>query len=105
MTCDLVYDGLEARQLPETYWLAKVRNDKKPLVRNSPDSQVEGFALCGADGKWQWANASIEGNDVVVWSDAVAKPVKIRYAFQSNPTCNLYNKPGFPAGPFEKPVK
>ncbi len=105
VTFDFVYDGLEARQLPETYWLAKVRNDKKPLVRNSPDSQVEGFALCGADGKWQWANASIEGNDVVVWSDAVAKPVKIRYAFQSNPTCNLYNKPGFPAGPFEKPVK
>ena len=60
------------------------------------------LTVCGRDGKWVWANAKIDGDTITVWSDAVKDPVKVRYAFQSNPTCNLYNKAGFPAGPFEK---
>ena len=102
LTFSHTYGGLVAKPLPATYDVAKTRHETKPLVRNSPDSEVEGFAVCGRDGKWVWANAKIDGDSVIVWSDAVKDPVKVRYAFQSNPTCNLYNKAGFPAGPFEK---
>ena len=102
LTFGFTYGGLVAKPLPATYDVAKTRHETKPLVRNSPDSEVEGFAVCGRDGKWVWANAKIDGDSVIVWSDAVKDPVKVRYAFQSNPTCNLYNKAGFPAGPFEK---
>jgi sialate O-acetylesterase len=68
---------------------------KKPL------DKVVGFAVAGEDKKFVWANAVIEGGDtVVVSSDAVAKPVAVRYAWANDPECNLYNKEGLPASPF-----
>ncbi len=98
-----VYGGLVAKELPDTYIVETLKNRTAPLVRNSPNSQVEGFAVAGADGKFVWADAKIVGKDtVVVKSDKVPKPVKVRYAYQSNPTCNLYNDAGFPAAPFNK---
>ena len=30
----------------------------------------------------------------------VSKPVAVRYAWASNPVCNLYNRAGLPAVPF-----
>ena len=102
VTFDFTDGGLVAKPLPETYFIAKRGNQTKPLVRNSPNSQVEGFALAGKDGKWFWADAKIEGDTVVVWSASVPEPVNVRYAYQSNPTCNLYNGAGFPAGGFSK---
>ncbi|WP_205510552.1 sialate O-acetylesterase [Longitalea arenae] len=59
------------------------------------------FAIAGADKKFVWANAAIEGNRVVVWSDQVPAPVAVRYAWADNPEgANLYNKEGLPASPF-----
>ena len=71
-----------------------------PVVRNSPGGELEGFAICGEDRKWQWADAKIDGDTVVVWSTRVPKPVAVRYAWSNNPLCNLYNGGGLPAGPF-----
>ncbi len=71
-----------------------------PLVRNSPQSELEGFAICGDDRKWSWADARIEGGDVTVWSAKVAKPVAVRYAWSTNPISNLYNGADLPAGTF-----
>jgi sialate O-acetylesterase len=61
---------------------------------------LKGFALAGADRKFVWADAKIEGNKIVVSSDKVADPVAVRYAWADNPVCNLYNKEGLPASPF-----
>ena len=73
------------------------------IVRNSPDTQVEGFALCGKDGKYFWADeAVIDGDTVVISSKKVAVPVGVRYAWAQNPTASLYNKAGFPAVSFQK---
>ncbi|MEZ0217307.1 MAG: sialate O-acetylesterase [Rariglobus sp.] len=71
-----------------------------PPVRNSPGGELEGFAICGEDRKWQWADAKIDGDTVVVWSAQVPKPVAVRYAWSNNPLCNFYNGGGLPAGPF-----
>ena len=60
----------------------------------------KGFAIAGADRKFVWADAKIDGNTVVVSSDGVAEPVAVRYAWADNPVCNLYNKEGLPASPF-----
>lgn len=92
--------GLVAKPLPETYVVSSLKNETAPLVRNSPASQVEGFAICGEDKKWEWADATIQGDTVIVSSDKVPTPVAVRYAWADNPTCNLYNGPGFPASPF-----
>ena len=62
---------------------------------------LKGFAITGADGKYVWANAKIEGKKVVVWSDDVRNPVAVRYAWADNPVkVNLYNSEGLPAAPF-----
>ena len=62
---------------------------------------LKGFEIAGADQKFQYAKAWIEGNDVVVSAEAVSSPVAVRYGWADNPEdINLYNKEGFPASPF-----
>jgi len=65
-----------------------------------PDEPLKGFAIAGADRKFVWADAKIDGDSVVVSSDEVSTPVAVRYAWADNPVCNLYNKEGLPASPF-----
>lgn len=63
--------------------------------------EPRGFAVAGADRHFVWAEAAIEGDRVVVWSDAVPDPVAVRYAWGDNPEdANLYNAEGLPASPF-----
>jgi sialate O-acetylesterase len=72
------------------------------LVARGPDApKLKRFAIAGADRKFVWADARIDGEAVVVWSDKVAEPVAVRYAWAENPEgCNLYNAEGLPASPF-----
>lgn len=92
--------GLVAKELPSTYIVKSVTGETAPLIRNSPGSELEGFAICGADHKWTWAQAKIDGDSVLVWSDKVPQPAAVRYAWADNPTVNLYNRAGLPAAPF-----
>ena len=62
--------------------------------------KLVGFAVAGADGKFVWADAKIVGDTVVVGSPEVEKPVAVRYGWDNDPACNLYNKEGLPASPF-----
>jgi sialate O-acetylesterase len=61
---------------------------------------LEGFAIAGADRKFYWADAAIQGNAVIVSSAQVPQPVAVRYAWNDGPICNLFNKDGLPASPF-----
>ena len=59
------------------------------------------FAIAGADKKFVWAKARIEGDKVIVWNDAVLNPMYVRYARGDDPVNpNLFNKEGLPASPF-----
>ncbi|TDW52809.1 sialate O-acetylesterase [Flavobacterium sp. 270] len=70
------------------------------------NTTLKGFAIAGTDGKFVWANAVIEGDKVIVSSDAVTNPVKVRYAWADNPdNANFYNKENLPASPFEASLK
>jgi len=63
--------------------------------------KLQGFAICGADKKFVWADAQITApNQVTVSAAEVKTPVAVRYAWASFPLCNLYNKDGFPASSF-----
>lgn len=65
------------------------------------DGAPTSFAIAGKDGNFVWADAKIDGNTVLVWSDKVKEPVEVRYAWAGYPgNANLYNKEGFPASPF-----
>jgi len=86
---------------------SKVEKDKMKLSFDHTDGGlvVKGdklgeFSIAGADNKWYWAEAKIEGKSVVVSSPQVAKPVAVRYAWQSNPLATLFNGAGLPAAPF-----
>ncbi len=62
---------------------------------------LKGFAIAGADKKFLHANAIIDGRNIIVWSDEIATPVAVRYAWAKNPPASLYNKEGLPASPFK----
>ena len=70
-------------------------------VLPTPEAKLDWFEVAGADGKYTWADAVIDGDSVVLSSTEVATPVKARYAWATNPEgCNLYNAAGLPASPF-----
>jgi len=62
--------------------------------------KLTGFAIAGADKKFEYADARIDGNTVIVSSPKVATPAIVYYGWANNPVCNLYNKEGLPAVPF-----
>ena len=64
------------------------------------DGKLKRLALAGADKKWFWADAVIDGQTVVVSSPDVKVPVAVRYAWAENPICNLFNASDLPASPF-----
>lgn len=75
-------------------------NTGSGLEANDGEALAE-FAIAGADKKFVWAKASIEGDKVVVSSDEVLTPLYVRYAWADNPVNpNLFNKEGLPASPF-----
>jgi len=65
------------------------------------EGALVGFEVAGADGKYVAADGKVEGTSVVVSSAAVPDPVSVRYAWAPNPTCNLVNREGLPASPFQ----
>lgn len=62
--------------------------------------KLKGFAIAGANKKFVWADAKIDGNSVILSSREVIAPVAVRYAWADNPICNLYNGANLPASPF-----
>lgn len=66
---------------------------------------LKGFSIARADGIFQWAQARIENNSVVIRSDSVLNPVSVRYNWGNSPDGNLYNAEGLPAVPFEAHIK
>lgn len=70
------------------------------LVTNDGEAPSE-FAIAGSDKKFVWANTKIEGDKVIVWSDDIAQPLYVRYAWADDPVNpNLFNREGLPAAPF-----
>lgn len=59
------------------------------------------FAIAGEDKKFVWAEAKIENGKIIIWSNQIANPVAVRYAWGDNPEGEkLYNTEGLPASPF-----
>lgn len=67
----------------------------------TPDGgELQGFEICGPDGRFFPAEAVISGDTVIVKHHQI-RPVDVRYAWSNNPeSANLYNREGLPASPF-----
>jgi len=62
---------------------------------------LKGFEIAGADKKFYYANATVEGEKIVVRHPKVPDPKAVRYGWADSPVdCNLYNAAGLPAEPF-----
>jgi sialate O-acetylesterase len=62
---------------------------------------LQWFQIAGADQHFVDAEATIDGDTVVVKSASVSAPVAVRYAWANYPFgCNLYSAAGLPAAPF-----
>lgn len=61
---------------------------------------LTGFAICGDDAKFIWADARIDGENVIVSHKDIPNPKSVRYAWASNPVISLWNADGLPASPF-----
>jgi sialate O-acetylesterase len=80
--------------------IIRFNNTGGGLITNDGENPGE-FAIAGADKKFVWANAKIDGDTVVAWNDTISNPMYVRYAWADNPVnANLYNKEGLPASPF-----
>jgi len=70
---------------------------------STPDKYgyIKGFEIAGNDRVFYYAKAYIDDNKVVIYNENVKNPVAIHFGWADDASdCNLYNKEGFPAGPF-----
>ena len=93
-----------------SYQLLKVEGDKaiisftnigSGLSTTNKYGYLQGFEIAAADHQFKYAKAYIDGDKVVVYLDAVKNPVAVRFGWADDAgEDNLFNKEGFPAGPF-----
>ena len=77
------------------------KKDGRNAAVEDKDGKLARFAVAGKDRSWRWAEAKIDGDTVLVWSDQVPEPVAVRYAWSMTPEgANLCNQEELPASPF-----
>jgi sialate O-acetylesterase len=99
---DIVYSGplYESSAIAGNKISISFKHTGGGLTTKDGEAPAE-FAIAGADKKFVWASAKIEGNQIIVWSDEISEPRYVRYAWADNPVNpNLINKEGLPASPF-----
>jgi len=99
--------GVKVEFAGPTYRTMKVETGEVRLEMDHADGlkttdgrDPVGFAVAGADRKFRWAKARIEGTAIVLSHPEVPNPVAVRYAWANNPEVNLVNGSGLPATPF-----
>jgi len=96
---DLVYSGplfksaaIEGNKVVLTF-------DHASGLKARDDKPLSWFSIAGEDKKFVKAAAVVDGGKVVVSSDAVAKPVHVRFGWHQLAEPNLVNGAGLPAYP------
>ena len=68
-------------------------------------SEPLAFELCGqAQGSCRFVRGELRGSEVKL-AGGDANTSRVRYCWGAAPICNLYDKSGLPAGPFQMPVE
>ena len=99
---DLVYSG-------PLYKAMKVEGNKIRLsfahsvggLKSRDGKPLTEFEIAGADGKFVPAEATIDGDTVVVQAKEVSTPTQARFGWRNVANPHLVNKEGLPASPFQ----
>jgi len=81
-------------------------NGGAPVLTKPKQGKATGFVIAGKDRRFVPAQARIVPRtgqseaQLEVWSDEVARPVAVRYAWADHPPSTLQSKDGLPASPF-----
>jgi len=98
---DLVYSGPLYKSMSVEDGKVRIRFDHVGGGLVSGDGKpLTHFQIAGADKAFVDAQASIDGETVVVSADGVTAPVAVRFAWHQEAQPNLKNKEGLPASPF-----
>lgn len=66
-----------------------------------PSASLKSIALAASDGKYVWAEARTDGDHrILIDIPEGMEPVSVRYAWDDNPECTIYNREGLPAPSF-----
>jgi sialate O-acetylesterase len=99
---DLVYSG-------PLYKSMKIEGSKIRLsfaqvgggLKSRDGKPLSEFKIAGADGKFVPAQATIDGDTVVVEAPGVPAPAVVQFGWRKEANPNLLNKEGLPASPFQ----
>lgn len=99
---NIVYSGptYQSMKIEGSRVRIKFSNLGSELVVKDKYGYVRGFEIAAADGKFCWAQAQQDGQDIVLFNEAISQPVAVRYDWVNTPDGNIYNKDGLPATPF-----
>jgi sialate O-acetylesterase len=97
---DLEYSGPLYRQVSIEGHNLRVWFDHTAGGLSAKGGVLTGFEIAGDDHHFAQATAQIDGNTVLISSDAVSNPRFVRYGWSNSPVINLTNGKGLPASPF-----
>jgi sialate O-acetylesterase len=97
---DLVYSGplYDSHEIEGNKVRIKFKHGSGLTAKD--DKPLAHFQIASEDQNFVEAKATIEGDTLVVTSDAVQKPAAVRFAWSPIAEPNLFNKAGLPASPF-----
>lgn len=98
---DVVYSGpiYDSMRIEDGKAVVRFAKLQSPLATRDGKPPV-GFSVAGPDRVFHAAEASIEGDTVVVSSAEVPDPVAVRYGSATYVANSLINEAGLPASPF-----
>ena len=97
---NVVYSGPVFKDMTVSESTVRLRFDQAHGGLVAGSGGLTGFAVAGADRRWVWADARIDGDTVVLTNTAVTNPVAVRYAWAIGAVASLFNGAGLPASPF-----
>jgi sialate O-acetylesterase len=96
-----LYQSMEKQGAKIVLTFSHLERNAKSAWRPFDVNEPVGFTIAGADRKFVPAKAAmLDDGRIEVWSEAVADPVAVRYAWADNPVCNMYSTAGLPLTPF-----
>ncbi|HUG90467.1 MAG TPA: sialate O-acetylesterase [Planctomycetaceae bacterium] len=97
---DVEYSGPLYKSMAVEDGKARVQFEHAAGLKSRDGQSLSWFKVAGSDGKFVDAQATIEGETVVVWSDEVEEPKAVRFGWHQEAEPNLVNGAGLPASPF-----